>query len=86
MTTWKKTRKMAARHLTRNRNEARRGREGFDLDGQSGPRVEQLIKAAGAELRYLPPYSCDCGVSERQRRKARVMRPRRNEMAELVVD
>jgi DDE superfamily endonuclease len=29
-----------------------------------GPRVEQLIKAAGAELRYLPPYSPDMNPIE----------------------
>jgi transposase len=30
-----------------------------NLSSHKGPRVEQLIKAAGAELRYLPPYSPD---------------------------
>ena len=30
-----------------------------------GPRVEQLIKAAGAELRYLPPYSPDMNPIEK---------------------
>jgi hypothetical protein len=29
------------------------------------PRVEQLIKAAGAELRYLPPYSPDMNPIEK---------------------
>ncbi len=28
-----------------------------NLSSHKGPRVEELIKAAGAELRYLPPYS-----------------------------
>ena len=28
-----------------------------NLSSHKGPKVEQLIKAAGAELRYLPPYS-----------------------------
>ena len=28
-----------------------------NLSSHKGPTVEQLIKAAGAELRYLPPYS-----------------------------
>ena len=28
-----------------------------NLSSHKGPRVEQLIEAAGAELRYLPPYS-----------------------------
>ena len=28
-----------------------------NLPAHKGPRVEQLIKAAGAELRYLPAYS-----------------------------
>ena len=30
-----------------------------NLSSHKGPKVEQLIKAAGAELRYLPPYSPD---------------------------
>ena len=30
-----------------------------NLPAHKGPRVEQLIKAAGAELRYLPAYSPD---------------------------
>ena len=30
-----------------------------------GSRVEQLIKAAGAELRYLPPYSPDMNPIEK---------------------
>ena len=30
-----------------------------NLSSHKGPRVEQLIEAAGAELRYLPPYSPD---------------------------
>ena len=30
-----------------------------NLPAHKGPRVEQLIKAAGAELRYLPAYSHD---------------------------
>jgi transposase len=29
------------------------------------PRVEQLIEAAGAELRYLPPYSPDMNPIEK---------------------
>ena len=29
------------------------------------PRVEQLIKAAGAQLRYLPPYSPDMNPIEK---------------------
>ncbi len=28
-----------------------------NLSSHKGPRVEKLIEAAGAELRYLPPYS-----------------------------
>ena len=28
-----------------------------NLSSHKGPRVEHLIKAAGAELRYLPPYT-----------------------------
>jgi transposase len=30
-----------------------------NLPGHKGPRVQQLIEAAGAHLRYLPPYSPD---------------------------
>ena len=30
-----------------------------NLSSHKGPRVEALIEAAGAELRYLPPYSPD---------------------------
>ena len=30
-----------------------------NLSSRKGERVEQLIKAAGADLRYLPPYSPD---------------------------
>jgi len=30
-----------------------------NLSAHKGPRVEELIKAAGADLRYLPPYSPD---------------------------
>ncbi len=30
-----------------------------NLPGHKGPRVRQLIEAAGAELYYLPPYSPD---------------------------
>jgi transposase len=30
-----------------------------NLSSYKGPRVEQLIKAAGAELCYLPPYGPD---------------------------
>src|SRR3954466_1841401 len=30
-----------------------------NLSSHKGPRVRQLIEAAGAELRYLPPYSPD---------------------------
>src|SRR5208337_400194 len=35
-----------------------------NLSSHKGPRVEQLIKAAGAELRYLPPYSPDMNPIE----------------------
>ena len=35
-----------------------------NLSSHKGPRVEQLIKAAGAELRYLPPYSPDLNPIE----------------------
>jgi len=30
-----------------------------NLSSHKGPRVRELIEAAGAELRYLPPYSPD---------------------------
>jgi transposase len=36
-----------------------------NLSSHKGPRVEQLIKAAGAELRYLPPYSPDTNPIEK---------------------
>ena len=36
-----------------------------NLSSHKGPRIEQLIKAAGAELRYLPPYSPDMNPIEK---------------------
>jgi transposase len=36
-----------------------------NLSSHKGARVEQLIKAAGAELRYLPPYSPDMNPIEK---------------------
>ena len=36
-----------------------------NLSAHKGPRVEQLIKAAGAELRYLPAYSPDMNPIEK---------------------
>lgn len=30
-----------------------------NLSSHKGPRVRQMIEAAGADLRYLPPYSSD---------------------------
>ena len=36
-----------------------------NLSSHKGPRVETLIKAAGAELRYLPPYSPDMNPIEK---------------------
>ena len=39
-----------------------------NLPAHKGPRVEQLIKAAGAELRYLPAYSPDMNPIEFERR------------------
>ena len=36
-----------------------------NLSSHKGPRVEQLINAAGAELRYLPPYSPDMNPIEK---------------------
>jgi transposase len=39
--------------------------KGDNLPSHKGPKVEQLIKAAGAELRYLPPYSPDMNPIEK---------------------
>jgi transposase len=36
-----------------------------NLASHKGPRVERLIKDAGAELRYLPPYSPDMNPIEK---------------------
>ena len=36
-----------------------------NLPAHKGPRVEELIKAVGAELRYLPPYSPDMNPIEK---------------------
>ena len=36
-----------------------------NLPAHKGPRVEQLIKSAGAELRYLPAYSPDMNPIEK---------------------
>ena len=36
-----------------------------NLPAHKGPRVEQLIKAAGAQLRYLPAYSPDMNPIEK---------------------
>ena len=36
-----------------------------NLPAHKGPRVEQLIKAAGAKLRYLPAYSPDMNPIEK---------------------
>ena len=36
-----------------------------NLSAHKGARVEQLIKCAGAELRYLPPYSPDMNPIEK---------------------
>jgi len=36
-----------------------------NLPAHKRPRVEELIKAAGAELRYLPPYSPDMNPIEK---------------------
>jgi transposase len=36
-----------------------------NLSSHKGPRVEELIQAAGAELRYLPPYSPDMNPIEK---------------------
>ena len=36
-----------------------------NLSSHKGPRVEELIKAVGAQLRYLPPYSPDMNPIEK---------------------
>jgi transposase len=36
-----------------------------NLPAHKGARIEQLIKSAGAELRYLPPYSPDMNPIEK---------------------
>jgi transposase len=36
-----------------------------NLPAHKGARVKQLIKSAGAELRYLPPYSPDMNPIEK---------------------
>ena len=36
-----------------------------NLSSHKGPKVEQLIEAAGAKLRYLPPYSPDMNPIEK---------------------
>jgi transposase len=36
-----------------------------NLSSHKGPKVEQIIIAAGAELRYLPPYSPDMNPIEK---------------------
>jgi transposase len=36
-----------------------------NLPAHKGPRVEELITAGGAELRYLPPYSPDMNPIEK---------------------
>jgi transposase len=36
-----------------------------NLSSHKGPKVEQMINAAGAELRYLPPYSPDMNPIEK---------------------
>jgi transposase len=36
-----------------------------NLSSHKGPKVEQLITTAGAELRYLPPYSPDMNSIEK---------------------
>ena len=44
-----------------------------NLSSHKGPRVEQLIKAAGAELRYLPPYSPDRNPIEKAYSKLKAL-------------
>ncbi len=44
-----------------------------NLSSHKGERVEQLIKAAGAELRYLPPYSPDMHPIEKAYSKLKAL-------------
>ena len=44
-----------------------------NLSSHKGPRVEQLIEAAGAELRYLPPYSPDMNPIEKAYSKLKAL-------------
>ncbi len=44
-----------------------------NLSSHKGPTVEQLIKAAGAELRYLPPYSPDMNPIEKAYSKLKAL-------------
>ncbi len=44
-----------------------------NLSSHKGERVEQLIKAAGAELRYLPPYSPDMNAIEQAYSKLKAL-------------
>jgi transposase len=44
-----------------------------NLSSHKGPRVEHLINAAGAELRYLPPYSPDMSPIEKAYSKLKAL-------------
>lgn len=54
-----------------------------NLPAHKGPRVEQLIKAAGAQLRYLPPYSPDMNPIEKAFSK---LKSHLRKMAQRTVD
>ena len=53
-----------------------------NLSSHKGPRVEELIKAAGAELRYLPPCSPDMNPIEKAYSK---LKSYRRKIAERTV-
>lgn len=44
-----------------------------NLSSHKGPRVRERIEAAGAELRWLPPYSPDCNPIENAFSKLKAM-------------
>ena len=49
-----------------------------NLPAHKGARVEQLIKSAGAELRYLPPYSPDLNPIEQAFSKLKTLLRKEN--------
>ena len=61
-----------------------------NLSSHKGPRVEQLINAAGAELRYPPPYSPDMNPIEKAYSKLKALphanSPREPSRAMIALD